>query len=75
MVMDQPLQTTTDVLDALGGSAAVAEMMGLANNAVSNWKKRETFPPKTHLVLMRELKARGLNAPDSLWGMLEGVNG
>ena len=65
------LSTTSEVVKALGGIAAVAEMTGSSYNAACNWQAFPNFPPKTYLVLSRALRARGYSAPASLWGMVE----
>lgn len=61
------------VIDALGGTTAVAELTGSKLNTVSNWRAFGVFPPKTYLVLINELAAKGHEAPASLWGMKERV--
>jgi len=65
------LQTTDDVIDALGGTKAVAEIVSRRPQAVSNWREkvRGRFPPETYLILTAALKRRRLSAPSSLWGM------
>lgn len=63
----QELSTTSEVMEALGGKHAVAELTGYPSKAVWNWSKR--FPAKTYMVLSGALQAKGLAAPPSLWGM------
>jgi hypothetical protein len=65
------LSTTAQVMDALGGISAVAELTGSRYKAAANWKAFDTFPAKHFLVMTRELKRRGKVAPPSLWGMTE----
>ena len=66
------LQTVAEVVEALGGNRAVAELTGKeSDSAVANWKKRGSFPAKTYLILKPELEARNITAPDSLWGMAQ----
>lgn len=43
------------LIDALGGTFAVAEITGLKPSAVSNWKARGRIPPKEYLLLSRHL--------------------
>jgi hypothetical protein len=65
------LISTKDVIDALGGISAVADLTGRKYSAASNWPNFTKFPANTYLVLTRALAARGLRAPASLWGMIE----
>lgn len=66
--MDTLSQTGT-VIDALGGTAAVARITGRSPQAVSNWRARSTFPSDTFLVLSSALTMAGQHAPTTLWGM------
>lgn len=65
----EELSTTSDVMDALGGNQAVAELTESKPTAVSNWRGFKTFPSKTYVVLTEALLAKGKTAPASLWGM------
>lgn len=60
---------TGPVIDALGGTAEVARITGRTPQAVSNWRKRATFPPDTFLVLNGALTLKAKTAPATLWGM------
>lgn len=62
------LESATDVIEALGGVASVAEMIQTTYRAAHNWKQRDAFPAHTYVTLRRELDARGYVADDSLWG-------
>lgn len=65
------LETQRDVITALGGIQAVADLTGRGYSAVGNWHSgHQKFPANTFKFFVRELEARGLSAPDSLWGML-----
>jgi hypothetical protein len=68
----ETLKTTSEVMDALGGNLAVAEITGSKPKAVSNWRRFETFPSKTYLAMTNALLAKGKQAPASLWKMEEG---
>jgi hypothetical protein len=70
MVANQ-LANAADVIDALGGVAAVAELTHTSYRAAHNWKARGLFPPKTHLVMTQALHAQGISAAASLWRMVE----
>ena len=65
------LHTTGSVIDALGGNAAVAKLLGISPNVVSNWRMAERFPAHTYLTLRDHLKAarKNKNVPDDLWAM------
>jgi hypothetical protein len=69
--MSEPLNTTNAVVKALGGTRAVAELTGRSDPAVSNWRKANSFPANTYLVLKSALAEKNITAPDSLWGMAQ----
>lgn len=66
--MDE-LHTTSEVMDALGGNTAVAELVGSNNKAVWNWRGSETFPSNTYVAMIAALNVRGKTARATLWGM------
>ncbi len=63
------LATTAEVIAALGGNIPVAELTGARPKTVSMWKTFGKFPWRTQMALSRALNARGMCAPESLWGM------
>lgn len=63
------LTTTSDVIEALGGNPAVAELTGSTPKAVWNWRGFETFPANTYVAMTQALRTKGKSAPASLWGM------
>jgi hypothetical protein len=63
------LKTTSEVIDALGGTAKTSNLMGVSMQAVSNWRGMMQFPSHTYLPLMALLRERGIEVPDSLWRM------
>lgn len=65
----ETLETTEQVIDALGGNGPVAEITASKPNAVSNWRNFRTFPANTYVAMTSALAARGKSAPASLWGM------
>ncbi len=67
------LTTTEEVVHALGGTRAVAELTGRKYTAAAHWAKFDTFPSNTFLVISAELERRGFSAPASLWNMQEPV--
>ena len=64
-------ETTTEIIDALGGNSAVAQLTSSSAKAVSNWRGFGKFPSNTFLVLKSELMRLGISAPDHLWSMRE----
>lgn len=61
------LNSVPEVIDALGGMPAVADLTGRKSNVVWNWKDRKAFPANTYTVLKAALRAKGVDAPDALW--------
>lgn len=70
--MPKPIKTTVstvdDVIDALGGTHATAQLFGVTEAAVSNWRVRG-LPPRRFLKFTHVLASRGITAPPSLWRM------
>jgi hypothetical protein len=66
------LQTTDEVIDALGGNAGFARIAGTTPNAVRNFrtKLRGYFPNdiEMYLRVSKELKRLRLSMSLSLWG-------
>lgn len=65
----EELLKTSEVVDALGGYLAVAELTGSKPKAASNWRRFETFPSNTYVAMIAALREKGKTAPTSLWGM------
>lgn len=67
----KPLQSATEVFDALGGHKRVAELTGSDINAVYNWKSFGRFPWHTQHKLVRALAELDPphSASEDLWGM------
>jgi hypothetical protein len=63
------LETATEVIDLLGGNAAVGRLTSSTPKAVSNWRGFGRFPATTYLVIKAELIRHGHSAPDHLWSM------
>lgn len=64
------LTSASAVIDALGGTGAVARISSRREQAVANWRTRG-LPPETYVVLTAELEKIGKTAPASLWRMVE----
>lgn len=65
------LKTSDEVIDALGGTARVAELTHRLPQSVSNWRKAGRLPSDTFLIISGALKSKGMAAPPSLWGIVE----
>lgn len=63
------LNTTAEVIVALGGNGPVADLTSSTPKAVSNWRGFETFPSNTYVAITEALREQGKTAPPSLWGM------
>ena len=68
--MSEKLTTADEVIDRLGGTNAVAALLGASAKAVSHYRRRG-LPAETFIVLTQALNANGLYAPPSLWRMKE----
>lgn len=69
----ETLSTTIEVMDALGGTSAVAKLTGRTYAAAFNWRKAKRFPTNTFLVINSALAKKGKSAPKMLWRMPEAV--
>lgn len=65
----QSIITTSDAINALGGTKAVSQLTGASQQAVSNWRRQPTLPSTKVLIMRAELERRGFEAPLSLWGI------
>lgn len=65
----EELQTTSEIIDELGGNRAVGELTGSKPKAVSMWRTNGRFPWHTQSPITEALKARGKSVPSFLWGM------
>ncbi|MGI9392015.1 MAG: ATP phosphoribosyltransferase regulatory subunit [Parvibaculales bacterium] len=61
------LQTSSEVIDALGGTQKVAEMLGVGSSAVSNYRKLG-FPRRTHYTLAKACQIASLRVSEQLFG-------
>jgi hypothetical protein len=62
------LQTVDAVIEALGGTFKVAELVDLRPQAVSQWRARGQIGKGNYVIMTKALEAKGLVAPASLWG-------
>lgn len=70
-MVSEVLETTDQVVKAVGGPAKAAEITGRKYSAAWNWTKRDFFPANTYLSLRAALREKGKTAPASLWRMDE----
>lgn len=68
-MQDQELATAAEVIDALGGTNAVATMFSVGASAVSNWRVDDSFPARTFVPMNERLAQQGQRARRSLWRM------
>jgi len=61
--------TVSSLVEALGGTNAVAKLTGNRQSVVSNWRKRGRFLARTFVRLSSTLQQHNLVAPNSLWSM------
>lgn len=62
------LTSVEAVIDALGGTAAAADLLGLGRPAISNWKFRGAIPPENFMMISEALTVRGLHANPAIFG-------
>ena len=63
------LKTVDDVIDALGGTSAVAKITGRKPQHVSNWRSDKRIPADTYLYLKHRLSMQRMSASSLLWGI------
>ena len=64
------LETTADVMSALGGARAVSSLTGARYKTVWPWGEAATFPARYYLVMTWALRRKRLRAHPSLWGQV-----
>ena len=70
------IRTVREVIEALGGLAAVARLTGVETGTVSAWQARlGYFPARTYVAMTAALAERGCSAPLALWKMVEPMVG
>ena len=67
------LHTVEEVIDKLGGSAEVAQLVGVGVSAVSMAKSRKHFPHAWRMRLWQEAQRRDLQIAPNLIGMDDGA--
>ena len=70
MLSMRQLHSTSEVIQALGGAAAVADLTGRDYKSVNRWQSSsKRFPSATYVMIQSALVAAGMSAPAALWGM------
>src|SRR5581483_5864116 len=64
------LQSTSEVMSALGDEAGVSRLTGARYKVVWQWRADGQFPSKYHAVMTWALRRKGLRAHPSLWGQI-----
>jgi DNA-binding transcriptional regulator Cro len=60
-----------EVIAFFGGDQAVADLVGVSLQAVSNWRAAGLFPSDLYAMMQDELRAKRKSAPRSLWRQRE----
>ncbi|MGC6476188.1 MAG: ATP phosphoribosyltransferase regulatory subunit [Parvibaculales bacterium] len=61
------LKTTSEIIDALGGTQALAKRLGVGPSAISNYRKNG-FPAAKHYALAKACQAQGLQVDEAIFG-------
>jgi hypothetical protein len=62
------LRSVEELVDALGGSAAAAELAGVGASAVSNWKTNGVIPAEYFLIFSAECARREIRFDRRVFG-------
>lgn len=62
------IDTVAALVEAWGGTTALAEWADVPPSSVSNWKAQEAIPRGYHLSIYLEAKARGIPVSPKLFG-------
>jgi hypothetical protein len=69
MMLLKPLDSVSDVIDALGGPSKMTAIFGGGPSRFSNYKAAGTFPLSMHMRIYVECLKRGLTIAPELVGM------
>lgn len=62
------LTSVDEIIEALGGTSAVAGLAGVGQSAVSNWRSRGRIPPEKFMIFTEALGKAGKEAQPSVFG-------
>lgn len=65
------LKSVEAVIDALGGTAAAADLLGMSRNAISTWKARGKIPSDNFMLVVDELDKRRARVSPTVFGFRE----
>ena len=65
--MTRQITKTADLIDVLGGTKAICDLLNVGQQAVSHWRVHDRLPAHTYPVIQTELMKRGLSADLSVW--------
>ena len=66
---NKPIKTTGEVIEVLGGTTAVSQLIDTTYSSVANWRSAGKFPAHTYLILKKALRQKKRTASDDLWTM------
>jgi hypothetical protein len=67
MAKIKKLKDCTRIIEVLGGTAEVSRLTRRQMAQVARWKRWNSFPPQTYLIMTQALAARGYVALPGLW--------
>lgn len=73
MQQDDGPKTCADLIRALGGTALVADTLGVVHSAVRNWRTRNAIPPRHYLALYDMAEASGVPLERNLFKEIPAV--
>ena len=62
------LKTSSEVIDALGGTQTVSALLNVGASAISNYRKKG-FPARAAFILARQCESRALSVSPTVFGM------
>lgn len=65
------VRTASEIVDALGGTGAVARLVNITPGAISHWRRDNRIPPRSYLILAPELERIGIEVHPSILGIPE----
>lgn len=63
------VRSIDDLVEFFGGDTALADLLGLDQSAIAQWKRRGNIGSGWHLRLLAELTRRGATADPDVFGL------